>query len=172
MKSLLPLAVLLAVPAQAQEAQVYHASDTWPVHVTGGTCTLVQAMPAAGSTLSIGYDGTEVTVTSTNELEEPFPPSGKVALAIVFLDNGNSDIAFDDGWGSREFTYDSADGLYRFSTRFAGEKNVRQILSDLAGSKTIGLLQNRQTVVAYDLAGISGSLARLRGCAARTVAAN
>lgn len=170
MKMLLPLAVLVAVPAHAQDAKVFHASETWPVHVSGRACTLVQAMPAAGSTLSVSYDGAEVILTSTNELEEPLPSSGEVDLKIVFLDNG--DLDFDDGWGSREFTYDADAGQYRFSTRFAGEKNVRQILSDLAGSKTIGLLQGSDVVVDYALAGIAGSIARLRDCAARTVAAN
>lgn len=170
MRKLLSLAVLLAVPAQAQDAQVYYASETWPVHAAGRTCTMVQAMADAGGTLSVSYDGAEVTLTSTSALESELPASGKVSLAIVFLDNGRT--AFDDGWGSREFTYTREGDAYRFSSRFAGENNVRQILADLAGSKTVGLLQRGQTVVAYDLADISRSVARLRDCAARQVAAN
>lgn len=42
MNKLLPLAVLLAAPAAAQDA-VYYASDTWPVHSTSGGCTMTQA---------------------------------------------------------------------------------------------------------------------------------
>lgn len=172
MKSLVPLVALLAAPAMAQDAQVYHASETWPVHVSGRTCTLVQATPQNGDSLSVSYDGAEVTLISTNRLESPLRPTGKLDLAIVFLENDYSKIEYDDGWGSREFTYTSSDGIYRFSTRFAGEKNVRQILGDLAGSKALGFLQNRQAVIDYDLGDIGRSVARLRDCAARTVAAN
>src|SRR5690606_6000148 len=91
MKTLLPLAALLASPALAQDAQVYHASATWPVHASDGACTLVQAQPESGSALSVGYDGDEVILTSTAEVESPLPPSGRVPLEIVFLENGNTD---------------------------------------------------------------------------------
>ena len=62
MKKLLPLAILLVLPAlaHAQDAQVYYASDTWPVRISGGTCTLSQAGTDAGSALSVSYDGAEV----------------------------------------------------------------------------------------------------------------
>lgn len=172
MRKLLLLALLLAVPAHAQDAQVYYASDTWPVHASGRTCTLVQAGADAASALSVSYDGAEVTLTSTNTLESELPASGKVDLAIVFLDNGNGDIEYDDGWGSREFTYAREGDAWRFSTRFAGERNVRQFLTDLASSRTLGLLQRREAVVSYDLGDISRSVPRLRDCATRTVAAN
>lgn len=174
MKKLLMLAVLLAVPApmlaQAQDAQVYYASDSWPVHAAGRTCTLTQAAADAGSALSVSFDGAEVTLTTTNALESALPASGKVQLAIVFLDNGSTE--YDDGWGSREFTYSSNNGVYRFSSRFAGERNVRQLLTDLASSKTLGFLQRGQAVVSYDLDDLARSVAHLRDCAARTVAAN
>lgn len=171
MKTLLPLAALVAVPAAAQvdpNAEVYHASDTWPVHVTGAACTVTQARSETGGILSVSYDGSLVTLTSTNALETPLPSSGKADLAIVFLDNGST--RYDDGWGSREFTYRQQDGVYHFSTRFAGETNVRQILSDLAASRTVGLLQGRQVVVDYDLDGLAAALRRLDECAARRVA--
>ena len=170
MKTLLPLGLLLAVPAQAQDAQVYHASATWPVHASGDACTLVQAAPAAGSVLSVSYDGAEVTLTSTAEVESELPRSGKLPLTSVFLENGDGD--YDDGWGAREFSYDGNGRIYRFSARFSGERNVRQILSDLTESRKIGLLQNGQAIMAYELEGIDGSVAELRNCAARTVAAN
>ena len=170
MKKLLPLAVLMAAPASAQD--VYFASDVWPVQASGRTCTVVQALPDGRNALSISYDGSEVVLTSTNELATEMPASGTLNLAIVFLDNEASDQAFDDGWGSREFTYTRGDGLYRFSTRFAGENNVRQFLADIGNSRTLGLLQRRETVVAYDLSDIGPSIARLRDCAARQVAAN
>ena len=170
MKTLLPLAVLLASPALAQDAQVYHASATWPVHVSDGTCTLVQAKPDSGSTLSVSYDGDEVTLTSTAQVESPLPPSGQVPLDIVFLENGTTD--YDDGWGPRQFAYAGSDGVYRFSARFAGTRNVRQILADLADSKWLGLLQDGETIVAYELAGIAPSVSRLRDCASQAVAAN
>ncbi len=172
MRKLLPLAVLIAVPAQAQDAQVYYASDTWPVHASGHTCTLTQAGAEPASALSVSYDGAEVALTSTNTLESDLPAAGKVDLAIVFLENSNGGIAFDDGWGSREFAYARDGDAWHFSARFTGERNVRQFLTDLASSKTLGLLQRREVVVSYDLADISRSVARLRDCAARTVAAN
>jgi hypothetical protein len=172
MKKLLPFAVLLAVPAQAQDAQVYYASDTWPVQAAGRTCTMMQAASSADGRLSVSYDGSEVTLATTNTVESALPDSGKVSFAIVFLDNEESDLEFDDGWGSREFTYAREGADYRFSTRFGGENNVRQILADLANSKTIGLLQGGKAVMAYELGNAGGSIARLRECAARRVAAN
>jgi hypothetical protein len=170
MKKLLPLAAMLAVPAHAQDAQVYYASDTWPVRTTGGTCTMAMAAPSTDGTLSVSYDGAQVTLASTSELESELPSAGKVNFNIVFLNNGRTD--FDDGWGSREFAYSRENGAYRFATRFSGENNVRQILDDLAASKTLGLLQRGQTVVAYDLADAARSVARLRDCAGRQIAAN
>ena len=170
MKRLLPLAALLASPALAQDAQVYHASATWPVHASDGACTLVQAQPESGSALSVGYDGDEVILTSTAQVESPLPPSGRVPLEIVFLENGNTD--YDDGWGSRQFAYVGSDGVYRFSARFAGARNARQILADLADSKWLGLLQDGETIVAYELKGIAASVSRLRDCASQVVAAN
>jgi hypothetical protein len=176
MKKLLPLAALLAVPAavpaQAQDGQVYYASDSWPVHVAGRTCTMVQAVADEGNVLSIGYDGAELTLTSTSVLQSSLPATGKVSFRIVFLDNGNGDIEFDDGWGTREFAYARQGEAYRFSTRLAGEENVRHFLTDLASSRTIGLLQGDQAVVAYELNDVSRSIAQLRDCAARRVAAN
>jgi hypothetical protein len=172
MKKLLPLAAVLAVPAAAQDAQVFYASASWPVHASGRACTLVQAVPNEGNALSVSYDGAEVTLTTTNRIETALPESGEVRFGIVFLDNGNGNIEFDDGWGSREFVYTRGDGDYRFSTRFSGEKNVRQLLADLASSRTIGFLQRGRAVVAYELADIGPSVARLRECAARAMAAN
>ena len=170
MKKLLPLAALLAVPAYAQDGQVYYASANWPVHAAGGTCTLVQGVPEEGNVLSVGYDGSDLTLTSTSTLASALPAAGKVNLTIVFLDNG--DLDYDEGWGTREFAYAKVGEAYRFSTRIAGEKNVRQFLTDLAASRTIGLLQDDEAVVAYELSGVSASVAQLRQCAARPVAAN
>lgn len=170
MRKLLPLAALLAVPAHAQDGQVYYASADWPVHVAGRTCTLVQGVPEEGNVLSVSYDGAELTLTSTSTLESALPAAGKVTLTIVFLDNGRLD--FDEGWGAREFAYARDGAAYRFSTRIPGEKNVRQFLTDLASSRTIGLLQGDEAMVAYELKGISASVAQLRACAARSVATN
>jgi len=174
MTKLLPLAALLTVtavlPAHAQEGQVYYASDAWPVHTSGGTCTMVQAVPDAGSVLSVSYDGDILTLTSTNELESPLPATGKVDLGIVFLNNGDTD--YDPGWGARQFSYARTDGVYRFTARFSGERNVRQLLADLSNSEWIGLLQRGEAVVSYQLAGMDTSLTRLRECGARRVASN
>ena len=174
MKSFLPLAVLVAVPiampVNAQDEQVFYASDTWPVHAAGRTCTMTQAAANADGRLSVSYDGTEVTLATTNSLESELPDSGKVSFAIVFLDNDQ--VEFDDGWGSREFAYARVGEDYRFASRFAGERNVSQILGDLSNSRSIGLLQRGEAVMAYELADIAPSIARLRDCAARTVAAN
>lgn len=174
MKTFLLLATLVAGPAAAQagsrDAQVFYASDTWPVHAAGASCTVSQAQPGPGGTLSVSYDGTQVALTSSNEVESPLPGSGKAKLDIVFLDNGST--RYDDGWSEREFTYRQEGAAYHFTTRFAGERNVRQILADLSASRTVGLLQDGQLVVDYDLAGLSPSIARLADCAARPVASN
>lgn len=167
MKKLLPLLAVLAVPAAAQDARVFYASDTWPVHVAGKTCTMTQAGGEANA-LSVSFDGAVVTLTTANSLQSELAPAGKLRMGIVFL--GNGDVAYDDGWGSREFDYASENGVYRFSTRFAGERNVRQVLADLAGSEAIGFTQGREAVISYELDDAARSLDRLRQCAARAVA--
>jgi hypothetical protein len=172
MKKLLPLAALLAVPASAQDGQVYYASSTWPVNASGSTCTMVQAVPDEGNVLSISYDGSVVTLTTSSTVASALPASGKTRFDLVFLDSGNGAIDYDTGWGSREFTYVRDGNTFRFSNRFTGERNVAQILTDLASSRTIGFLQRGQAVVAYELTDAAPSVAQLRACAARSLASN
>ena len=169
MNKLLPLAVLLAVPAAAQDA-VYYASDTWPVHSTSGGCTMTQAAHEDRNALSVSYDGREVVLATVNEVKTPLPDSGSVAMRLVFLENAGVD--YDDGWSSRPFTYAREDGVFRFSSRFAGEKNTRQLLDDLANSKHLGFLIKDDVFYDYDLRNAAPSIARLRECAARNMAAN
>jgi hypothetical protein len=171
MNKLVLLAALVAVPAYAQDGEVYYASSNWPVHAAGRTCT-IQGVADEGNALSVSYDGSEVTITTASTVQSRLPASGTVNFDIVFLDSGNGEIDYDTGWGTRAFTYAGEGNTYRFSTRFTGERNVSQILADLASSRTIGFLQRGQAVVAYELAGVSPSIAQLRDCAARTVAAN
>ena len=173
MTKLLPLAlVLLAAPAAAQQG-------LWPVQAAGETCTMAQAFmdPEFGNTaLRVGYDAAsqKVTLTATSAVPDEFlgsdPGSDKVEWTIVFLDNG--DEAYDDGWGRREFDLTREADAYRLSTAFAGEKNVRQILADLAASRSVGFMRGGKLVTAYDLAGAGPSISRLRDCATRVVAAN
>ena len=94
--------------------------------------------------------------------------SGELELDIVFLDNGN--VEYDAGWGARRFTYSNENGTARFSTRFVGERNVRQVLADLANSRTVGFLYKGEAVMSADLAGAGPSIAQLQECAARAVA--
>lgn len=169
MNKLVVLLAVLAGPAAAQDARVFYASDSCPVHVSGKTCTMTQAGGDANA-LSVSFDGAVVTLTTANALASELAPAGKLRMGIVFLDNG--DVAYDDGWGSREFDYASEGGVYRFSTRFAGERNVRQVLADFAGSEAIGFTQGREAVISYELANAARSLDRLQQCAARAVAAN
>jgi hypothetical protein len=169
MKTLLPLAVLLAAPAAAQDG-VYYASDTWPVHAAGGRCTMTQAAHEDRNDLSVSYDGREVVLATINEVKTPLPDSGSVAMRLVFLENAGVD--YDDGWSSRPFAYTREGDLFRFSSRFAGEKNTRQLLDDLANSKHLGFLIKDDVFYDYDLRAAAPSIARLRECAARTVAAN
>lgn len=169
----LPLLALLAMPAQAEEAVLYHASETWPVHAAAGTCTMTRAgMPETGhGRLTVSYDAAanEVTLATTERIDASLPPSGRLPMHIVFLDNGR--MKHDDQWASRTFAYTSEDGVYRFATAFAGENNVRQILADLANSRRLGLLREGEVVFDHDLAGARQSIARLRDCAARPLAA-
>src|SRR5690606_10045304 len=71
-------------------------------HTSAGVCTVTQASGADGL-LGIAHHGDEVVLTSTSSVESPLPETGKVDLALVFLDNGR--LRHDDGWGTREFTY-------------------------------------------------------------------
>lgn len=171
MKKLLVLFALLSAPAAAQEATVFYASDTWPVTAAGQSCTMAFAGPdTIADPLSVSYDGREVALTTTNEVAASLPGSGTIELSIVFLDNGRT--AYDDGWGTRRFTYSRDNGKARFTARFSGERNVRQILADLENSNHIGFLHSGKAVMSADLADARRSLAKLRECAARVVAAN
>ena len=169
MKTLLPLAVLLAAPAAAQDA-VYYASDTWPVHSAGGRCTMVQAAGKDRNALSVSYDGREVELATINEVQTPLPDSGSVAMRLVFLENAG--VKYDDGWSSRPFAYAREGGVFRFSSRFAGENNTRQLLDDLANSEHLGFLIKDDVFYDYDLRAAAPSIARLRECAARAIAAS
>ena len=171
MNKLFALLALIAAPAAAQEASVYHASDTWPVSATGQSCTMTFAgREMLSDPFAVSYDGREVALTAVSEVASSLPSSGTMELAIVFLENGRT--ARDDGWGTRAFAYVRENGKARFTARFAGEQNVRQILADLAGSRHIGFLHDGKVVMSSDLAGAGSSLGRLQECAARTVAAN
>jgi len=171
MKKLVALLALVAAPAAAQEASVYYASDTWPVTASGRTCTMAYAgSEAVADPLSVSYDGREVALATTNEVADSLPDSGAIDLAIVFLDNGRT--AYDDGWGTRSFAFSRDNGKARFTARFTGERNVRQMLADLENSAHIGFLHRGKAVMSAELAGAGRSLARLRECAARAVAAN
>lgn len=176
MKKVLPFlaAAAIAGPALAQEAEIYHASDAWPVHRLGASCSMErqgQADTGFGR-LAVGYDAArgEVTLSTSAPVERGLPPSGSIPLHIVFLDNGR--VKHDDQWASRTFAYTSEDGIYRFTAAFAGEKNARQILADLAGSRRLGLLHEGEVLFDHDLAGARDSLGRMQACAARAVAAN
>src|SRR5690606_12245840 len=163
MKKLAALVLLLAAPAAfAQDSELYYASSAWPVHTSAGVCTVTQASGADGL-LGIAHHGDEVVLTSTSSVESPLPETGKVYLALVFLDNGR--LRHDDGWGTREFTYARSGDVYRFSTRFAGRRNVEQILADLAARRSFGMLQQGAVVFSFDLADLAPSLASLHECA-------
>lgn len=174
MLKLLPLLVLLAAPAGAQEPRVYRASTTWPVEIAGRTCSLVNAAASAASNpLMLSYDATsgEVTLTiETTDFKGGLDAAGALRLSMVFLDNGP--IKHDDGWDPRTFGYTHQDGVTRLTTRFAGERPVRQILADLAGSRHIGLLYQGEVVASTDLAGAARSIESLRSCARQALAAN
>jgi len=174
MKKLVPALALLAAPAVAQGAQVYYASDAWPVETAGSTCTMIQAAGDAGpNALEVGYDAAtgEVMLTmSSDEIGNALRDSGTIELAIVFLQNGKT--AYDDAWGSRRFSFAREGSTARFSTRFAGERNVRQILTDLANSHDVGLLYEGKAVMSTNLTRAGRSLDKLKECAGRVVAAN
>jgi hypothetical protein len=173
MRALVPMLALLAAPAAAQEARTYYASETWPVSASGRSCTMTFAGDLSeNDPLSISYDGArgELALTSDGATVSSLGSSGTVDLRIVFLENGRT--AYDDGWGSRRFTFSRDNGSARFTTRFAGERNVRQILQDLGNSAKVGFLFGDEVVMSSSLAGARESLSRLRECAARQVAAN
>ncbi len=172
-KLLLPLLAVTAAPAAAQDAAVFYASDTWPVTASGRTCTMDFTGPSSlGDPLSVSYDAGAgaLRLTTAGTVGSSLGSSGSMDLAIVFLENGDTD--YDDGWGSRRFTFARDDGSASFTTHFTGEKNVRQILDDLSNSAHIGFLYRGEVVMSADLSGARRSLDRLRDCAARAGAAN
>ena len=172
MKKLLPLLAALAVPAQAQDADLYYASDAWPVHRANGACAMERiGQPDSGfGQLAVEYDAARdlVMLSTSAPVESGLPASGAVDFEIVFLDNG--DVKHDDTWFSRKFAYTSEDGVYRFTTAFSGERTVRQVLADLANSRRLGFLRDGEVLFDHDLAGARESLNRLRTCATATVA--
>jgi hypothetical protein len=173
MKIYVPLLALLAVPAAAQDAQVFYASNAWPVQAAGQVCSTANATAGdASNPLTLSYDAAsgEVMLTvETSDISSGLDNSGSLDLAMVFLDNGR--VKHDDGWGQRSFTYTRQGEATRFTSRFAGERNVRQILADIAGSKHIGLLYRGQLVASTDLASIAPSIDKLRECARQALAA-
>jgi hypothetical protein len=168
MKKLIPLFVLLSVPAMV------HASTVWPVQASGSACSMVNAAAGeAGNPLTVTYDsasGDVILTIETSDIASGLNDSGSLELAMVFLDNG--ELKHDDGWGARSFGYTREGEVTRFTTRFAGERPVRQILADLAASKHVGLLYRGQVVSSTNLAGAASSIGELRACARRAVAAN
>lgn len=173
MNRFVPLLALLAVPATAQAPQVYYASDAWPVQVSGRMCTTAAAAHEGSDPLTVGYDAAtgEVTLTAeTGDVASSLSDNSGVDLAIVFLDNGRT--RHDDGWGLRRFTFTRDGDKARFTSRFAGERNVRQILTDLANSAHMGLLYEGQVVTSTELSQADVSLGKLQECARRVVAAN
>lgn len=163
MHKLIPLlALATAAPALAQ------SSAMWPVNAEGRACTASQPGATAESgRLSITYDAAapEVTLTSINQVESPLPARGVVNLALVFVDNGNE--PYDEGWGFRRVAFARRGDAVEFSTRFTGERNVKQVLADLAHSRRVGFVQHGEPVIAYILDGIGPALDALRSCAAR-----
>ena len=168
MKTLVPLAALIALPAVA------HASTAWPVQASGSACSMVNAVVTeASNPLTLTHDsatGEVVLTIETSDIASGLDDSGSLELAMVFLDNG--DIKHDDGWDPRSFGYTRQGEVTRFTTRFAGERPVRQILADLSSSKHIGLLYRGQVISSTNLAGAASSIGELRACSRRAIAAN
>ncbi|MBN9506937.1 MAG: hypothetical protein J0I69_13010 [Altererythrobacter sp.] len=173
MKMFVPLLALLAVPAAAQNAQVYYASNAWPVQVSGQACSMANAMPGeASNPLTLAYDARsgEVSLSvETTDIVSGLADTGTLDLAIVLLDNGKT--KHDDGWGWRSFGYTRQGDVTRFTAHFAGERNVRQLLTDLSSSKHIGLLYRGEVIASTELASIAPSIDKLRECARQTIAA-
>ena len=175
MKSLLPLFAVALSAAPAYSQGTPGQEGIWPVESAGDTCAMSQAFSDTDfgrHTLAISYDASrqEVSLTTINAPADELPESGELMWRIVFLDNGRE--SYDDAWGARRFTYVRDGEAYRFTARFAGEKNVRQILADLAASRGVGFMERGKVVTAFDLAGAARSIGRLRSCAARVVATN
>lgn len=162
MRLIFAIAAVASVPAAAQTAV------TWPVSADAGACTATQpGTDAEDGRLSVTYDAgrREVVLTSLNRVASPLPASGTMNLRLVFRDNAGE--AWDEGWGTRQVSYTRTGDAVRFTLRFVGEQNVRQLLADLAASRSIGLLDKREPVIAYYLAGLGPAVAELKACATR-----
>lgn len=173
MNRFMSVLALLAAPALAQDAPVYYASNTWPVAVTGRQCAMTAQGHEGSDPLTITYDAAigEITLSAaTSGVSTSLRDDSAVDMQIVFL--GNSRNPRDDGWGERRFTFARTGDEARFTTRFAGERNVRQILADLANSQHVGLLYRGEVVTSTALASAGASLDKLQECGRRAVAAN
>jgi hypothetical protein len=172
MKKFVPLLALLALPAQAQDAQVYYASSTWPVHVSGNACSLNNAAPdESNNALKVNYDsraGEVVLTIETRDISSGLNATGTLSLGVVLLDNGT--VKHDDGWSPRTFNYTHQNGVTRFTTRIAGKRSARQFLSDLGTSRHLGLIYQGQAISSTSLSGVSPSLTRLDECSRQTFA--
>ena len=165
--ALAPVAVFL--PAVAQGAEIYHASESWQVARNGAGCTASSTGVAeiGFGQLQISYDAdrNEVTLASEENVKTAIPSGASVRLSLVFLDNGTEQ--HDDQWGARQFVHTATGGTHRFATSFLGERNTRQILGDLASSRRLGLLENGEVIFDHDLAGLRAAIVQLRECAAQ-----
>lgn len=173
MKKLVPLLTLIAAPAIAQDGGIYYASEAWPVQASGRVCSMAAPASNTSDPLTISYDaasGEIALAAETGDVSTTLADNSSVDLAIVFLDNGNA--KHDDGWGLRRFVYTRDGDKARFTGRFAGERNVRQILTDLANSAHMGLLYEGQVITSTELSQADVSLGKLQECARQVVAAN
>ena len=165
-----PFAIVLLLSAAPALGQ----TELWPVEEADGSCSMGQTFSSADfgvHTLQVSYDAKRqlITLTSTSPVDAALPATGTVDMTIAFLDNG--DEPFDDAWGQRRFTIAQDDGRHLLSTSFSGERNVRQVLADLAASRAVGFMNAGKVVTAFELRDADASLRQLRSCAAQ-VASN
>lgn len=161
--SVLALAVATGAPAAAQD------NEAWPVDADGSICSTSRISSATSDGLVVSYTpaSQELKIETAVETAEQ-AGSGTRPIWVIFDKGSNEEL--DIAWGYRTFAYRSDDGRLELMTRFTGQKNVDQLLTDLGSSERLGFVFEKKTIADFDLEGIRPALSQLRACA-RTLAA-
>jgi hypothetical protein len=167
------LALCVSTPAWSDEgskATVYWKSDHWTVlRDEGVSCTALKGVVRVSSgtemAFAVSYDAKDPYVALMFITPEPtsLPKEGEAKLQLTFLNNDGKST--DDGWGSRDFSYEKVASGYLFNGMFTGRENTEQLLGDIArGSHVVLMTERNVPIVASPLDGSAAMVEKLRAC--------
>jgi len=165
------LMALMVSPASASDLAPYWSSEHWDVQkdVESKTCSLWRTFEkkATGEThtFNVTYSAVDkrVNVVFVDPDTTSLPDEGEVKLKVIFFASGSSEV--DDGWGERTFKYSKLEQGHIFISAYTGLDNVRDMLSDLSKSKSIGFFTDRDVIVtAFPLDESTPAIAQMKRC--------